>query len=1548
MYVNINNSEDQFKISVPVQEGSKGVYNLMKDDYILLSFCSENVIPFKIGDYTDLAGVMDDSLGGKLSKIYEIIDKVSPTYNDNNGGYDYQIKLEAYYMKWKNKIFKYTPEGHGQEASWSLTAALDVHLNVFLRNLKALGYNFRGTEFTYSIDSTVRNNAIALTYSNTNMIDALTMMAEALECEWWITENVIHFGRCEYGDAVKIELGVEAVSMSRSESKGTYATRLYVFGGEKNVPANYRPVDEQTVVNGVVQRRLMMPIDTPYLDAYPDMTEDEAKESVVIIDSIYPQRVGTLSDVSSYKSTVENEDGSTTEATYYRYKDADLNFSKEYILPNQTLGVHFESGLLNGLEFDVVFNPTGEDDHQWEIVSNENYGRLLPDELIKPQNGDKYVLFGYDTSFIDAELLPEAEALLKIEGQKYLDRMKVDDSTFTVPLFSSYVFADKIRHTYDVGQKVNLINPAYFENGRISRVIGWELNLDIPWDTPSYTIGESPKYSRIGALEDALSNLTFAGNTYVGVGSGSGIGFYIIRTNDSTPASDSNVFSALRSIATFHRKDVTDDNPYLQRFLKGADFGKFTTGMVTGSGARIDENGDGELRSLKLRDSLIVPQITFNCIDVISGDKVNTFAYGVVKSVDTDKKIVELDLLSDEIGNLHVNDICRGTFHNELGGNVTESDQLDTNGFFKYSGFSTTYFTPVEIMQNEVGSFKFRYELQPDTNVHPMVGMKFFAYGNFVEKDRQAITYETRYYTRRLKNVNTWIIDPTKNISMQDGLLNGLVIGGFEMSGYGHFSENNYFTGTQIQFTPDQEEALKGDSAYNVVLSDYNGVAILSEEGKVISPYLENLDVYTQSNDVVSGESDVVASDYRLKTRIQAFKGKEELAYTDTYGEGKYTVEVEPHGCEYVLTDGVLAITKITDTNFCYINILVTCEGITTFTMTYKITFMRNGENPAILDLENEMFNVVKDDDGNVIMGLPLTTKAHIYIGNQEIDIDSMSLSAPAGVMASVEGSKITVTSIDKSVEDAINIGVTANYTYDGSMYNKTTSINILKVKAGIDATMYDLFVTDNSIFVDDNGEHTPSKLQCYVKRTNASNVIFPTVLPDDVKIKYSIDEGIEQDYQLNQIINTSDITSSIRFNLYKSDVLIDRETVFVLANGKKGDTGIQGCSTRESEWVVGREYHNDSDLDSSQVRFVDIALVRNDNLDTGWEAYICKKTHVSSSTITYKNTDYWEQTSENVASIFLSFLLAKNAKITFLQSNELIISDSDGNPTTVLTGTLDGDKTRIAIGSINIDNSPFRVNEKGTLYATDAHIKGEVIATSGTFKGTVYASDGSFTGKVNATSGSFVNVSVSSIYSKNGTFSIDAQGNTTINNLTAKGGTFTDINVVRGNFSNISVDGIDAVNVDVTGKVNATSGSFENVTLSDITSKNGSFSIDVNGNTTINGLTANRGTFNEVSLVKAKINGSIIHHNNGEVMFTILGIDDVLGFAIGTDACALIRDNGKLYVCPVYSGLLNVDDNHAQVYGDDGSFIFSAGGCLFSFSMQTPIGSFEEWLNSF
>lgn len=284
-----------------------------------------------------------------------------------------------------------------------------------------------------------------------------------------------------------------------------------------------------------------------------------------------------------------------------------------------------------------------------------------------------------------------------------------------------------------------------------------------------------------------------------------------IRTNKDRVVAISGSANIEELSKYFLRKDKEDIANEIITFLKGLRVGKFVTGLVGGSGAAIwfDKNGKTIVEADKamFREELIVPQITFNCIDVISGDKANTFAYGTFKTVDKANNIATLDLLEDQWGTLHVSDICRGVFHDLEGGNKL-ADAYDDNGFLGFSGFATSYFTPTEIIESEAGSMTFKYALQAGTSVHPLPGMNFFAYGNFTDKDRQAITYENRYYTRRLVNVNTWVIDPDVNIAYQSGDLSGLTINGQVMDGYSSFQKNVYISGKIERLKPNGEVAM--------------------------------------------------------------------------------------------------------------------------------------------------------------------------------------------------------------------------------------------------------------------------------------------------------------------------------------------------------------------------------------------------------------------------------------------------------------------------------------------------------------------------------------------------------------------------------------------------------------------------------------------------------------------------------------------------------------------------------------------------------------------
>lgn len=378
----------------------------------------------------------------------------------------------------------------------------------------------------------------------------------------------------------------------------------------------------------------------------------------------------------------------------------------------------------------------------------------------------------------------------------------------------------------------------------------------------------------------------------------------------------------------FLRKDKPDSTEFPIAFKGGATFGNYVGGFH-GSGAKINEKGEGEMRSLQLWEFLEVPELRFNRIDVVSGELWNAIAFGLIESVDTENKIVKLKLEEGELAGLHVNDFCRGIFHNLTGNETTEG--TDSAGFKTMVGFSTAYFTPVEIIDNA----HFRYELKPGTTIHPSMAMKFAVYGHPADKNRQNSAYSTRIYQRYLRNVSTWEINPGKHISSQWGDLSDLIING-ESLAEGSIYLNNVYFGGNVWNVPGLDNNLKGQDAYSVTLSTYSAV-YNTKDGLT-----EQVDIVTGDKHVVTGTAQVVAQNFRISTKIQVSKGATPLRYSTILGEGKYLVTSVGTGCTYTVTDGLLVVHGVTEEK-AEIKLEINCEGLAVYEQEFTIVRVIDG-----------------------------------------------------------------------------------------------------------------------------------------------------------------------------------------------------------------------------------------------------------------------------------------------------------------------------------------------------------------------------------------------------------------------------------------------------------------------------------------------------------------------------------------------------------------------------------------------------------------------------
>lgn len=513
--------------TTPINTGCRRRVQLMNEDSITVKFSDKTKMKFPVGT--------------RIGDFY-ITKEQQEKYNATTGGYDYELKFDAYYWLWANRLLFYVMPGvtnAPKETSFKLTATIDVHAAVILRALNALGFTYNGSPFRVDTDEGFSTEAKYISYANMSVLGGIQAIADAYECEWWVVGNSIHFGKCNAIGEYDFTVGENVASIT-SDAKTTPANRLVVFGSTRNLPPNYRTPESSDVVDAVVVKRLMLPEGTPYLQTSPDIPEDEIVEEEVVLDSVYPRTSLTVTDVETYDST---NDGMTQ--TFYRIKyGTAFHFSKDYILPDEELHVVFESGDLNGMDFAVKFNPLGlaekKDDgsfnpeaQMFEIVANEDYGRSLPDAVLHPAKTDKFSLYGWDSTKMEAlGLLAAAEQELLTEGNKLLDEYRKDKQTYTCPMMWDWCKEQAEEgNSPRLGSVVNLHFVAG-DTGRKSRIIGYEHDLDIEYSNVTYICGEKVSVSRLKTLESKVEGLTHDG-TKVKVQNS--LDFLSKRYSDRTP-----------------------------------------------------------------------------------------------------------------------------------------------------------------------------------------------------------------------------------------------------------------------------------------------------------------------------------------------------------------------------------------------------------------------------------------------------------------------------------------------------------------------------------------------------------------------------------------------------------------------------------------------------------------------------------------------------------------------------------------------------------------------------------------------------------------------------------------------------------------------------------------------------------------------------------------------------------------------------------------------------------------------------------------------------
>lgn len=649
----IYDSTGKKRATVVVGSGSVRRFALMGDDYVTLKFVVAEPLYIAIGDY------IDTDFGR-----FVIVSDQKPNISKTTGGYEYELKFEAPHHAWKNKIamlvYKQNVDNvekrYRKESSWNHTADIITQAEAaIIDNLECLGMDYRVQ--LHGVDEDTASKSVLVSYDNTSIYDALTLIADAFDVEWWIVGNIIYFGKCQFGEeteSVDLTLGENVSDMGNAKSSADFATRFYVYGSDKNL-RNYRKNDRgESVALGVVTDRLMLPKGTDYIDLYrydadgnrvyitdsaytadtnAEMPSEEVVENTIVFDGVYPKQDATITDVFVYrKAPIKDSEGNVVKKIpIYWCKVDGFIFDRKYLLEGKTIQMMFQSGLLSGMTFDVTFNPANDavkhpdgsvnkDAQRWELVYNTDYGRELPDETLKPSVGDKIVFINFDAKLVtEGDMVADAEKKLYTTAVDYIKKQATDNQTYDCTIMCDVA---RDGFTLDVGQRVRLVNAAFFRTPRKSRVIGWEIPLDIPYDNPVYTIGEAVSYSTIGTLSKSVEALTAQGQRRE---SESG-GVYLIRSYDNvTPASDLNAYSALRALRQFVNAVDDDEVAGLLKFAKGLQSADFMEGSF-GRGFELmkDRNGRSylEIDEIFVRMRAVFESLEIKHVSHVGGENI--------------------------------------------------------------------------------------------------------------------------------------------------------------------------------------------------------------------------------------------------------------------------------------------------------------------------------------------------------------------------------------------------------------------------------------------------------------------------------------------------------------------------------------------------------------------------------------------------------------------------------------------------------------------------------------------------------------------------------------------------------------------------------------------------------------------------------------------------------------------------------------------------------------------------------------------------------------
>ncbi len=366
---------------------------------------------------------------------------------------------------------------YSSASEFDLTANAREFVSLVVRNINRVS----DTPWTAKIaDSSIDLTEMRdMAFSNQTCMDALDDICDEFGMEWEFdfgsrTLSVCKSFRKPSPIVLSYPFNLLSPVKADMESDDETCTRLFVFGGERNIPDGY---------NGGRGDRLVMPNGDEFLEREADYVIERSKT----FDEVYPRRNGHVGGVSVSPNGI------------HYMQDGSIDFDLNDHLTDKTAKIAFTSGMLVGYEFEIASYDHAS--RTVEIKQQTDGDVVIPNDTMRAKVGDTYVFLDI---IMPSQYVTDAENELKAKATEYFLDKCVDKMSVSVEVSTIWLAENDIGISKSMVLRVKADSMGIDSEIPVTKVVSYPFDDSTERRKVDVTLANFKRQSKIRTITSTL------------------------------------------------------------------------------------------------------------------------------------------------------------------------------------------------------------------------------------------------------------------------------------------------------------------------------------------------------------------------------------------------------------------------------------------------------------------------------------------------------------------------------------------------------------------------------------------------------------------------------------------------------------------------------------------------------------------------------------------------------------------------------------------------------------------------------------------------------------------------------------------------------------------------------------------------------------------------------------------------------------------------------------------------------------------------------------